>query len=619
MSRFTDAPVDFLLLNFSNYPERPIFPYAFVQIGAQFRQHGLRFKAIDFLGQPPAKWPELLRDALDRYAPRCVGFHLRQVDSCDFRDYLAAARNTSVDCAAFEPVQWTKRAIDLVRQHTPRTRTIVGGIGFSFQPIPLFNFLQPDFGMAGDVNSFAARFDDILSGRDLDQVPNLIFTDHSGKVTANPRAHFAGPDFTEYTPKVIAELRAFYDHHDDPARHAPQVAVEIGRGCPYQCYFCGEPVAKGRKVSWRSLDVVRAELEFLISQGVTRFWLVCSELNPKGDKHFLEVARMMGELLSLHPGIEWSSYILPFIEPEDLAYLYSTNYRLSNNEVLSLDPENLHAAKVPYTVEHAKRFMLMQAAQAPEGQKKKITLFTGNTRITAATVKRTARYISEYRLYDAYDHCSVVYGSRIYGNEKATGHGTGRNGYAFRDGDLHKAKADIADPCLPTFILPDTVTDELTDLEDVDRFYKFCGDYLFSRAYRHARGADGFADWCAERGLPAPTPAQMARIEKRPHAAAGAEDAQALDIAGSEPEQQQICREFATGLGLDLAEDGALPFDNLTLYETIFERYPGATDLTRILDKQPEFSASSQVFFNWLSYRHGLDLALRYKPLMSAA
>ena len=54
-------PSDLLLLNASNLPTTPIFPYAFVQVTALARRFGLRVARFDFVGLPnrggPGCWP----------------------------------------------------------------------------------------------------------------------------------------------------------------------------------------------------------------------------------------------------------------------------------------------------------------------------------------------------------------------------------------------------------------------------------------------------------------------------------------------------------------------------------------------------------------------------------
>jgi hypothetical protein len=45
----TNDSVDLLLMNSSNLPFIPVFPYAFVQVGALARRRGLKIKTLDLV------------------------------------------------------------------------------------------------------------------------------------------------------------------------------------------------------------------------------------------------------------------------------------------------------------------------------------------------------------------------------------------------------------------------------------------------------------------------------------------------------------------------------------------------------------------------------------------
>src|SRR5687767_8215538 len=82
--------VDLLLLNATNLPWRPIFPYAFVQVSAVARRHGLSVKAVDLLDVPRDRWSTFLAAHLTAAQPRMVGLHIRQGDSVFVDDYYAS-------------------------------------------------------------------------------------------------------------------------------------------------------------------------------------------------------------------------------------------------------------------------------------------------------------------------------------------------------------------------------------------------------------------------------------------------------------------------------------------------------------------------------------------------
>jgi hypothetical protein len=70
--------VDLLLLNCTNLPWRPIYPYAFVQVGALARKAGLGVRTVDLLQIPRDRWEHFLKPIVEESQPRAVGLHIRQ-------------------------------------------------------------------------------------------------------------------------------------------------------------------------------------------------------------------------------------------------------------------------------------------------------------------------------------------------------------------------------------------------------------------------------------------------------------------------------------------------------------------------------------------------------------
>src|SRR4051812_44534215 len=81
---------DLLLFNATNLPWRPIFPYAFVQVSAIARRHGLTVKVVDLLDVPRDRWRVFLKSHIDQHQPRMIGLHVRQGDSVFLDDYAAS-------------------------------------------------------------------------------------------------------------------------------------------------------------------------------------------------------------------------------------------------------------------------------------------------------------------------------------------------------------------------------------------------------------------------------------------------------------------------------------------------------------------------------------------------
>ena len=87
----TKDSIDLLLLNCSNLPFIPVFPYAFVQVGALARRRGLKIKTLDLVKLSEEHISPTLDDYIHRFHPRMIGFTIRQLDSIIAGQYVAEA------------------------------------------------------------------------------------------------------------------------------------------------------------------------------------------------------------------------------------------------------------------------------------------------------------------------------------------------------------------------------------------------------------------------------------------------------------------------------------------------------------------------------------------------
>ncbi len=71
------APIDFLFLNLSNLPGRPVYPYAFVQVSALARRAGLSVVRWDGLDLSLQHKLECIEHLIQTHRPRAIGFTVR--------------------------------------------------------------------------------------------------------------------------------------------------------------------------------------------------------------------------------------------------------------------------------------------------------------------------------------------------------------------------------------------------------------------------------------------------------------------------------------------------------------------------------------------------------------
>ncbi len=373
------APVDFLFLNLSNLPGRPVYPYAFVQVSALARRAGLSVVRWDGLELSLEHKLECIEHLIAIHRPRAIGFTVRQADSVAADNYLSVDGVTPPKSPWF-PLEETRDAIARVRELTD-AKVLVGGFNFTVNAEAAAAFLKPDLGILGEADELFWHWEEVLNGR-TDGIANLLYC-VDGQWQRNRREYYGPLDEIEYTPDIVDEIFRFHGERNLRNAHMEAVpglgsykdtglsiAIEISRGCPCSCAFCCEPLVKGKTVRRRNLDVVEAEIQNLLRYGLRYFWFICSELNTS-KKHVMELAERLIKLNKTlkHP-IFWRAYFLPGVFKKDEFRLLRRSGLLieQSGAFTTLDDGALARMREPYRVKNAVEHIhnLMELDQEPE-------------------------------------------------------------------------------------------------------------------------------------------------------------------------------------------------------------------------------------------------------------
>ncbi|MDI3423362.1 B12-binding domain-containing radical SAM protein [Streptomyces luteolus] len=506
--------VDILLLSASNYPALPIYPYAFVQVSALAARHGLTTARLDLLGTPKEAWRTTLHAALERASPRLIGIHLRQLDSIfiwNYADYdLPGA--PPVRRNSYWPFHDTAQLITILRELTD-CPIMLGGFGFTTRTPDLLERLQPDFGVTGEPDEVLEHLDDVLANRDVARIANLAHRSGDG-YALTPRVFLPPADHTEYTDAVLDDLLDFYGPRRVIGPDADvHVAVEIQRGCPYRCYFCTEPMVKGRRHHVRDLDAVMADITFLADRGVSRVWLVCSEINVGSNGLLFEMAARMRKLNhGRRQPVSWTCYLLPNppLERSEIRTLLESRFEPSWNQFGSYHDENLKRTRVPYRARHAIRAQVdwLEEDQAFRRERglpeptRRLDMFLGNTYATPETVSATLRTVSELRLAERFDDSLITRATRVFDLGDGLIEDTSTGAYSVGP----NGRLDEVDLVHPTFSYPTALVEVLGSARAVDELFAYAEKTFLSRAYRtrldwpaflvRHTGEEQLARWC---------------------------------------------------------------------------------------------------------------------------
>lgn len=378
--------IDILLINVCNYKKNPIYPYAFIQVRALAKQYGLSIAVYDFLAFPEKDFQKSLIDIVLKKDPRIIAFHLRQLDSLVFTDYWFAKNQ-------YFPLDELKNAVEIIRSATNKP-IVIGGFGFSTEPIHVFRYIKPDFGINGEPDDFLKNFELVISRYNLQSIANLLYWD-KGELIQNRHQFFDPHNAPEYDQEAFEDIKNFYGADKLFGDSPPTIPIEIARGCPFACYFCVEPRVKGKTVRRRSMNAVRADIDFLLSRNIRYFWLICSEMNIGSPALARELANLFIEINHKisNPPVRWHAYHLPrWLSESDLKLLYQSGFMGGWNDFVSLDDENLKQAKVPYRSNHAKEHLKTTYSlhpTGPYGTLPHVSLFLGNAYITPQAIAKT--------------------------------------------------------------------------------------------------------------------------------------------------------------------------------------------------------------------------------------
>jgi hypothetical protein len=487
-----------------------VYPYAFIQVPAVARRAGVEVICKDLLGVPQERWEQTGEALIEQHHPAMVLITLRNTDSMVSQDYRRDALERTGRRAYF-PIERTKELIAAIRAVSD-LRIAVGGFGFSLLADELMHYLRPDFGVFGGPDAFFSHFEDLLDGNP-GEVANLLYFQED-RLISNPRILNPPLAATEYTPQAIEEMMAFYDSFPPPEfLGAP---VEIMRGCCNACRWCTEPHVVGRKVRYRDLSTVMADIDMLADHGITRIDMISSELNPEGNGFALELAgriRLFNERQPDDRKVTWSAATcLMNFSLEEYELLNRSGFIGGGFDIAVLDDENARAMRTPYRGEalltHLKACAQFQKARADLLQAHEVShpeamdgldsdnregrgaiwgLFLGNPATTTETVRNTLRVANQEGLAQLFDGCHITTNFRVFDYQEP-------NEAALAV--TYSVTADLERisyrQLLPSFAYPPALLRDFGSAEEVELMFRHIARTYLSTRYVNSRDWYGF-------------------------------------------------------------------------------------------------------------------------------
>lgn len=201
----------------------------------------------------------------------------------------------------------------LIKQHFPNTFTALGGFSATYYAREIMRDHEfVDAIIQGDGELPLVRLlQQLKKGRDaLCDVPNLIYR-HDGHVVDNTITYVAREiDSLNFARLKFMEHWKEYVALCDKIMHFP-FAIEMARGCPYNCIFCAgsraslKHICKRDDVLFRSPRRVVDDIKELVDTTGTNGVFYGHGVYPGTEQYFMEVSKIIREeRLEIHADLE---------------------------------------------------------------------------------------------------------------------------------------------------------------------------------------------------------------------------------------------------------------------------------------------------------------------------
>ncbi|MFQ5452968.1 MAG: B12-binding domain-containing radical SAM protein [Candidatus Zixiibacteriota bacterium] len=187
----------------------------------------------------------------------------------------------------------------IVKEISRKTIVIVGGPHPTMVGKKVFDDQNIDINVTGEGELTITELLDAIAGKGSLQNINGILYRQNGTVVENPkRAPIQDLDSLTFPHETAPEILKDYDIYP-PAAFRFIFAI---RGCPFDCFFCGSRNVWGRRVRFRSVENVVAEIKSLKNMGLKIIHFDDDTFGVK-KKYIHELCEAIEDNC---PGLKWS-------------------------------------------------------------------------------------------------------------------------------------------------------------------------------------------------------------------------------------------------------------------------------------------------------------------------
>jgi radical SAM superfamily enzyme YgiQ (UPF0313 family) len=288
----------------------PVAPIGVLCVAGAARAAGHEVEVLDLTFQRgPVR---AVGRAVRRHQPDVVGIGIRNLDNCSFsraHSFLEDVR---------EVAEAARRATD--------APLVLGGGGFSVEPVGWLQRLGADYGVVGEgEGAFVALLDALAAAEcdgTIEEIPGVL-----GRVGSETRGvvqSSAPSDSGEFAPAPAppCDLGLLPEPLHAGCRYRPyeraggSVSVQSKRGCPFRCIYCIYPLIEGRTYRLRAPDAVGDEIERVVREQKARDFFFTDSVFNSPPEHAAAICR---DVERRRLGVRWMAYCNPVGFDGDLA------------------------------------------------------------------------------------------------------------------------------------------------------------------------------------------------------------------------------------------------------------------------------------------------------------
>ena len=223
-----------LLVNTYAYPNYPSLGLGY--IGAYLKHFGHDVRIFDIIKGIPE-----YEKTLATFHPEFIGLNSFAMTDDDLRSLVCISREAS----------------DAI--------IVVGGIYATSSPDLVFREIKPDILVLGEGEK---KMLDIVEGKPTERIDGVVTSKHRSY-------NFDFIEDLDALPFPDREMMHAREYQSDWVHEQePFTSVMTGRGCPWDCSFCGSKLMWKRQVRRRSVSNVLEEIEQLLAQGWREIYFV---------------------------------------------------------------------------------------------------------------------------------------------------------------------------------------------------------------------------------------------------------------------------------------------------------------------------------------------------------